>query len=215
MLGFGSTVSFKSGKRLGKCEDQGWRKHASEHLFARIRIVKISTWRLLALCGLGMALSASRSSAEEELKVGDKAPDFSLPGSDGKTYKLSDFKGKKAVVIAWFPKADTPGCTAECKSFKETSETLKPLGVAYFTASVDKPEMNKKFAEKLDLDYPILSDPDKEVAKAYGVVHGTRQAAERWTFYIDKEGIVKKIDKKINTKDAGPDLAKAIKDLGI
>src|SRR3954452_20850474 len=81
----------------------------------------------------------------DELKVGDKAPDFSLPGSDGKTYSLADFKGKKAVVIAWFPKAFTGGGTKECKSIKTNSEKLKPLGVAYFTASVDAPEKNADF----------------------------------------------------------------------
>ena len=92
-------------------------------------------------------------------------------GSDGKTYSLDQYKGKKAVVLDWFPKAFTGGCTAECKSFAREQRRLKPLNVAYFTASVDTPELNKKFAESLELDYPILSDPDKTVAKAYGVVH--------------------------------------------
>src|SRR5450432_708549 len=92
----------------------------------------------LMLVGLGLALAA-RPAEADDLKVGDKAPDFSLKGSDGKTYKLSDFKGKKAVVVAWFPKAFTGGCTAECKSFRENSDSLKPLKVAYFTASVDTP----------------------------------------------------------------------------
>ena len=106
---------------------------------------------------------------------------FSLQGSDGKTYTLEQFKGKSAVVIAWFPKAFTGGCTNECKSLRANSKALKDLNVAYFTASVDTPEENKKFAESLDLDYPILSDPDKTVAKAYGVVHagrGVRQSLD-------------------------------------
>src|SRR5438093_1553104 len=81
--------------------------------------------------------------------------------------------------------------TKECKSLHENAEKLKPLHVAYFTASVDAPEQNKKFAESLQLDYPILSDPDKTVATAYGVVHEGRPVAERWTFYIDKEGIIR------------------------
>ena len=119
---------------------------------------------------LAMSLAGAASVQAEELKVGDKAPDFSLQGTDGKTYSLDQFKGKKAIVIAWFPKADTPGCTVECKSLKENGDALKPLNVAYFTASVDTPEDNKKFAEKLGLDYPILSDPTKSVAQAYGVV---------------------------------------------
>jgi peroxiredoxin Q/BCP len=166
--------------------------------------------------GLALALGGlARPAAAADLKVGDKAPDFSLPGTDGKTYSLDQFKGKKAVVIAWFPKADTPGCTAECKSFKENSDHLKPLNVAYFTASVDTVADNKAFANKLGLDYPILSDPDTSVARAYGVVHEGRKVAERWTFYIDKNGIIKAIDKKINTKQAGVDLASKIRELGL
>jgi peroxiredoxin Q/BCP len=165
---------------------------------------------------LGAAFAGlARPAAAADLKVGDPAPAFSLTGTDGKTYSLEQFVGKKPVVIAWFPKADTPGCTAECKSFKENGESLKPLKVAYFTASVDPVAANKAFATKLGLDYPILSDPDKTVATAYGVVHEGRPVAERWTFYIDKHGVIKAIDKKINTKQAGVDLAAKIKELGL
>jgi peroxiredoxin Q/BCP len=173
-----------------------------------------SVWCVLGVLGLGL-LGSSRVADAADLKVGDKAPDFSLPGSDGKTYSLHQFKGKKAVVIAWFPKAFTGGCTAECKSFRENSDSLKPLNVAYYTASVDTPEENKKFAESLGLDYPILSDPTQEVAKAYGVYNADRKIANRWTFYIDKDGVIKAIDKKINTKQAGADLASKIKELGL
>ena len=84
------------------------------------------------------------------------APDFSLPGSDGKTYKLSDYRGKQAVVLAWFPKAFTPGCTTECKVMAEHGAALKAFDAAYFTASVDKPEKNKDFAKSVGADYPIL-----------------------------------------------------------
>jgi peroxiredoxin Q/BCP len=173
-----------------------------------------TVWCVLGVLGLGL-LGLAPPAAADDLKVGDKAPAFALQGTDDKTYSLDQFKGKKAVVIAWFPKADTPGCTAECKSFRENSDSLKPLNVAYFTASVDSVAANKAFAEKLSLDYPILSDPEKTVATAYGVVHGDRKVAERWTFYIDKDGIIKAIDKKINTKQAGADLASKIKELGL
>ncbi len=179
--------------------------------------MKTSFWRVVApLLGFGaLAGVGPVGAAEGELKVGDKAPAFSLMGSDGKTYSLDQFKGKQAVVLNWFPKAFTGGCTAQCKSLGAHSATLKPLNVAYFTASVDTPELNKKFAEAYDLDYPVLSDPDKSVAKAYGVVHGMRMVPERWTFYIDKEGVIKEIDKKIQTKEAGSDVAKKIKELGL
>jgi peroxiredoxin Q/BCP len=172
-------------------------------------------WRALTLVGLGVALTGGSARADEgELKVGDKAPDFSMPGSDGKTYKLSQFRGKKAVVLAWYPKAFTGGCTKECKSFHENSDGLKKLNVAYFTASVDTPEENKKFAESLSVDYPILSDPDKSVAKVYGVI-GPRGVAQRWTFYVDKDGVIREIDKTVKTDTAAPDVAKKLETLGI
>ena len=168
-----------------------------------------------AVVGLGLAGWAAGPAAAEELKVGDKAPAFSLKGTDGKTHTLDDFKGKQAVVLAWFPKAFTGGCTKECKSFREHSADMKKLNVAYFTASVDTADYNKKFAESLDLDYPILSDADKSVAKAYGVLNEARGVPNRWTFYIDKNGVIKEIDKKVNTTNAGPDVAAKVKELGL
>jgi peroxiredoxin Q/BCP len=89
--------------------------------------------------------------------------------------------------------------------------------VAYLTASVDSPELNKKFAESLMLDYPILSDPTKTVATACGVVHAGRPVAERWTFYIDKDGTLKAIDTGVQsrTKTAGADVSAKIKELGL
>ena len=175
--------------------------------------MSIKIGALTALFGLGIALTGPTTSAAD-LKVGDKAPDFTLKASDGKTYSLADYKGKQAVVIAWFPKAFTGGCTAECKSFRANSEGLKASKVAYFTASVDTPEVNAKFAQSLDLDYPILSDPEKSTAKAFGVL-GTSGMATRWTFYIDKDGVIKEIDKKINNPKAGEDVAAKVKSLGI
>ena len=170
-------------------------------------------WALSTLFGLGIALFGGRADAADP-KVGDKAPDFSLKASDGKTYSLADFKGKQAVVIAWFPKAFTGGCTAECKSFKANSEALKGSKIAYFTASVDPADVNAKFAESLGLDYPILSDPTKETAKAYGVLNKVGMSS-RVTFYIDKEGVIKEIDSKIATGKAGEDVVSKVKSLGI
>ncbi len=165
--------------------------------------------------GIGLAIVAGAAMAAAELKVGDKAPAFSMQGSDGKTYTLEQFKGKSGVVLAWFPKAFTGGCTKECKSFRANSKALKELNVAYFTASVDTPELNKKFAESLDLDYPILSDPEKTVATAYGVLRPNGAVTNRWTFYIDKDGIIKEIDKMVHTEKAGEDLAAKVKELGL
>jgi peroxiredoxin Q/BCP len=177
--------------------------------------MKTAFWSGITLLGLGILLTdGTAGAADDERKVGDKAPEFALKGTDGKTYRLSDFRGKTAVVLAWFPKADTPGCTKECKSFKENGGALKGMKVSYFTISVDTVEDNQKFAAKYDLDYPILSDPDKSVAHAYGVL-GPRGVAQRWTFYIDKDGVIREIDKTINTTQAALDAAAKLKELGI
>ena len=87
--------------------------------------------------------------------------------------------------------------------------------MAFFTASCDTPETNKKFAESLKLDYPILSDPSKETARAYGVVTGTRKVPFRWTFFIGKDGTILHIDKKVKTASHGADCAKKLKELGV
>jgi peroxiredoxin Q/BCP len=174
-----------------------------------------SVGRRVRILGLSVLSVTIAGATAAELKVGDPAPAFSLKGSDGKTYSLDQFKGKSAVVIAWFPKAFTKGCTAECKSMRENSKALHDLKVAYFTASVDTPEENKKFAESLDLDYPILSDPDKSVAKEFGVLNPARGMAARWTFYIDRDGVIKAIDKSVKAPQAGPDIAAKLKELGL
>lgn len=153
--------------------------------------------------------------AHAEPKVGDLAPEFSLPGTDGKTHKLADFRDKQVVVIAWFPKAKTKGCTAECKSFKADGAKLRNYDIAYFTASTDTPELNKEFATELGLDYPILSDTDKSVAKAYGLLNPERGVAQRWTYIIGKDGKILAIDKDVKTADHATDVAKKLDELKV
>ena len=169
----------------------------------------------LVLAGIGAAVAAVSELTAVELKPGDKAPDFSLPGSDGKTYTLADFRGKQAVVLAWFPKAFTPGCTNECKAFRADGDALRAFDVAYFTASVDPPEKNKDFAKSLDLDYPILSDAEGTVARAYGVTDAVKKFASRWTFYIGVDGKILYIDKDVKTATHATDVAAKLKELGV
>jgi thioredoxin-dependent peroxiredoxin len=95
----------------------------------------------------------------------------------------------------------------------QATNELKKMNIAFFAASVDPADVNKKFAESLDAKYPILSDPDKKVAKAFGVL-GPRGFAQRWTFYVDKEGIVRHIDKRVNVQSHGKDVAAKAKELG-
>jgi peroxiredoxin Q/BCP len=170
---------------------------------------------ILAAAGLSLVLATAHAEDKTVVKEGEKAPDFKLKGSDGKEYSLKQFAGKQAVVIAWFPRAFTQGCTKECKSMRESGDKIRKFDVAYFTASCDQLEENKKFAEDLMLDYPILSDPEKATARAYGVIHEGRDRPERWTFYIDKEGFVKSIDKKVAAESHGDDVAKKLEELGV
>ncbi|MCA9176276.1 MAG: redoxin domain-containing protein [Planctomycetales bacterium] len=150
----------------------------------------------------------------DELAVGAAAPDFKLIGSDGKTYTSAQFKGRQAVVIAWFPKAFTGGCTKECVSFREGRKALSHFDVAYFTASCDPAERNKEFAESLRLDYPILSDSDKSVATAFGCLN-SRGVANRWTYYIGKDGTILHIDKSVQPTRHAEAVAAKLKELGV
>ncbi len=172
--------------------------------------------------------TTSSTTTAAELKVGDQAPNFTLQATDGKTYKLSDFKGKKAVVVAWFPKALTAGCTIECKSLAEHGDMIKKYNVEYFMASVDPLEKNVEFAKatsvdlgarggvvaKKEADFPILSDPTKATATAYGVLGGSG-FANRWTFYIGKDGKILAIDKTVKPETSAEDMAAKLKELGV
>ncbi len=144
--------------------------------------------------------------ARAELAVGDMAPDFTLQGSDGKTYTLSEYRGKEAVVLAWFPKAYTAGCTIECKSLAENGHLLRQYQVSYFMVSVDPLEENRGFAEQQRADFPLLSDPTKETASAYGVLSGGGYAA-RHTFYIGVDGRILEIDRNVRPSTSAEDMA--------
>jgi len=168
---------------------------------------------MIALCALALGGNA----VAEELKVGDKAPDFQLSASDGKTYKLSDFTGKQAVVLAWFPAAFTQGCTIECKSLAEHGADIRKYDVTYFMASVDPLEGekgNKAFAESQKADFPLLSDPTKKTAEAYGVLN-QRGVASRWTFYIAKDGTIAHIDKAVKPATSAEDMAAKLGELKV
>jgi peroxiredoxin Q/BCP len=149
-----------------------------------------------------------------ELKVGDPAPNFTLQASDGKTYSLADYRGRRAVVVAWFPKAFTSGCTVECKSLTERGHLIRKYDVAYFMASVDAVAENTGFAGKEKADFPLLSDPGKEVAAKYGVLN-ERGTASRWTFYIDKDGRIAAIDQAVKPATSAEDMAAKLGELGV
>mgnify|MGYP000211515613 CR=1 FL=1 len=170
--------------------------------------------KTLTFVALLLATFTSFSVLATDLKVGDKAPNFNLQATNGKFYQLSDYLGKQTIVLAWYPMANTRGCTFECKSLIEKGHLIREFNVSYFMASVDPLDDNKDFAKKTGADFPMLSDPSKEAAKAYDVLNIMR-VASRVTFYISKEGKILKIDDDINTKTAAEDIAKHLKALNI
>ena len=115
----------------------------------------------------------------------------------------------KSVVVAWFPKAFTGGCTIECKSLAANGDKIRKYDVAYFMASVDPVEGekgNKAFAASEKADFPMLSDPTKATATAYGVLNPQWGVANRWTFYIDKNGDIASIDKAVKPATSAEDM---------
>ena len=172
------------------------------------------------MLSLGLAIGIAADPADgkgsvHELKVGDVAPAFSLHGADGKIYCLDDYKGRKIVVIAWFPKAFTPGCIAECQSLRDASKSLRDLDVKYFMVSVDPLKKNEKFRKWFNGDFPILSDESAEVARRYGVVTEKRKIPYRWTFYIGPDGKILHIDKRVKPETHGPDVVEKLKQLQV
>lgn len=133
------------------------------------------------------------------LKVGDEAPDFTLPDQEGKMVNLKSLRGSP-VVLYFYPKDDTPGCTKEACGFRDVFSEIRAKGGVVLGVSLDSVDSHKKFAEKYHLPFTLLSDGDKWVSRAYGVlgVGGTR--ARRVTLIIDREGRIRHIFKKVNVE---------------
>jgi len=150
----------------------------------------------------------------QALEVGDPAPDFDLPASDGNRYRLADFKGRTNVILAWFPRAFTSGCTIECKDIAENGDQLRGYDVEYFMISVDPLAENEAFAESVEADFPLLSDESKDVARAYGVLYEDRFAL-RYTFYIGKDGLISAIDSNVDPQRAVADMVATLERLDV
>lgn len=161
-----------------------------------------------------LLLTAALDAGAVELGAGDEAPDFTLQGSDGQTYSLADFQGKQAVVVAWFPKAYTRGCTIECKSLADNGDLIRAYDVTYFMASVDPLEDTVGFAEEQGADFPLLSDPTKATAKAYGVL-SPMGFAKRHTFYIGSDGVILAVDREVQPETSAQDMARKLGELGV
>ncbi len=137
------------------------------------------------------------------MKEGDKAPEFSLAASDGKTVSLKDFKGKSKVILYFYPKDDTPGCTVEACSFRDSLKAIQQTDAVVLGISPDGVDSHRKFVEKFKLPFILLSDQDKKVCEAYGVwvkksMYGKEyMGVVRTTFLIAKDGTIEKTYEKV------------------
>ena len=140
------------------------------------------------------------------LKAGDKAPDFSAKDQDGKLRSLEDYKGKK-LVIFFYPKASTPGCTMEACNLRDNWETFQAQGYDILGVSADSEKRQSNFKTKYKLPYPLLADEDREVINAFKVwgpkkfMGRTYEGIHRTSFVIDEEGIITEVIAKVKTRD--------------
>lgn len=140
------------------------------------------------------------------LKVGDKAPGFSVNDQDGNTISAADFKGKKWIVF-FYPKANTPGCTAEACNLRDNYRELQQKGFELVGVSADSERRQKNFREKYNFPFPLLADENKEVINAFGVWGPKKfmgrefDGIHRKTFVMDEKGIITRVIDKVRTKD--------------
>ena len=146
----------------------------------------------------GILLTQLSSLGAPMPKVGDIAPDFSVAASDGKIVHLKDYAGKGNIVLYFYPKDDTPGCTKEACGIRDTFDEFKGLNAIVLGVSFDSVESHKKFIEKYKLPFLLLADTDKKVATTYGVADTSSPFASRVTFVIDKQGKIAYVNPKVN-----------------
>ena len=151
------------------------------------------------------------------LKEGSAAPAFKTKDANGETVNLKDLRGQK-VVLYFYPKDDTPGCTKEACSFRDAFSKFKKKGIAVLGVSPDSEASHKKFAAKYKLPFTLLADPDREIAEAYGVwgekkfMGRTYMGVHRTTFLIDEKGKIKKVFEKVKPEDHASEVLKAFAD---
>lgn len=148
------------------------------------------------------------------VKVGDVAPDFQLKDDAGNVHSLAEFRGKK-VVLYFYPKDNTPGCTKEACSFRDGYKELQGAGIIVVGISFDSPESHKKFRDKYKLPFLLLSDEKKEVAKAYGATGGILGSLmpKRYTYLVNEEGRIVHIFQKVDVKNHAEEVLKAFSEL--
>ncbi|RNI29060.1 thioredoxin-dependent thiol peroxidase [Rufibacter latericius] len=147
------------------------------------------------------------------LQIGDAAPDFEVKDQNGLPVKMGDFRGKK-VVLYFYPKDDTPGCTAQACNLRDNYDALLAKGFVVLGVSVDDEKSHQKFIQKFDLPFPLLADTEHEIVEKYGVwqeknMYGRKyMGTMRYTFVIDEEGTIEDIITKVDTKNHTAQLLK-------
>ncbi len=154
------------------------------------------------------------SASAASLTEGDEAPAFVLQDQSGTEHRLSDYRGEW-VVLYFYPKDDTPGCTAEACHFRDDIIQLRDLKAQLFGISLDDRDSHEAFAEKYSLPFPLLSDPDGKVAKAYGSLWslGPIKFARRHTFIVDPEGRIARLYRSVKPKQHSQQIVKDLKAL--
>jgi len=152
-------------------------------------------------------------SAAGELHVGMKAPAFSAQDATGKTIQLADYLGKANVVLYFYPKDDTPGCTAEACSLRDGYADLTATGAVILGVSADDSASHAAFTAKYHLPFPLLPDPEKKIIEAYGVRMPVLGFAKRVTFLIDKQGILRHIIADVQTKSHDKQVLELLKSM--
>ena len=155
---------------------------------------------VLALVVFASLLVARAARAGELPEVGKPAPDFNLPDQNGKQHALKDFRGKW-LVLYFYPKDDTPGCTQEACAFRDDLSTINQLGAQVVGVSVDDSNSHAEFAKKYHLPFPLLADKTTETAASYGALMnlGFLKVARRFTFLIDPQGNISKVYLSVET----------------
>jgi peroxiredoxin Q/BCP len=138
------------------------------------------------------------------LEIGSEAPDFEAESTQGKI-KLSDYRGKSIVVLYFYPKSFTPGCTREIQRFTELYEQFKQLNAEIIGVSVDSISTQRRFAEKYGARFPVVSDEDKNISKTYGVLNDKGTSAQRVTFIIDENGKIVEVLKNLKKAEEHAD----------
>ena len=173
-------------------------------------------WKSVVLLLFGVAMIGFGPARAAELAIGDPAPDFSLLDQHGEMHELEKYRGRW-LVLYFYPKDDTPGCTTEACEFRDDIHILKRMDVSVVGVSLDDVDSHQEFAEKYHLPFTLLSDADGEVARRYGALTslGFIKFAKRHTFIIDPAGRIARIYRSVNPRRHSDEVIADLKALGV